>query len=93
VTLYDDWFYKNMASKREQIDKFWEERPEGMKICPNCWKIFDHAGHPVEGSWTCSPWCFDSHSSRHANELREDMNLDLMGPLLKKVAELFKDLE
>jgi len=89
--MLDEWFYRNMYAKQTQIDKFWEERPEGMKICPYCWKIFDHDGHPMKGSWTCSPWCFHSHSRMHANELVEDSKIDLMGPLIDKVLELFGD--
>ncbi len=62
--MIDEWFYKNYHKHREAIDKFWKERPEGMKLCPYCQNIFDTPGFPVEGSWTCTEWCFDATNFR-----------------------------
>ena len=70
--MFDEWFYKNYHKHREAIDKFWKERPKGMKLCPNCQNIFNTPGYPVEGSWTCNPACNATHNFRHSNEIAQD---------------------
>lgn len=62
--MIDDWFWKNYHANRDKIDKFWEERPKGMKLCPNCQNIFNTSGYPVEGSWTCNEICSIEHNMR-----------------------------
>ena len=63
--MIDVDFYKRMKANRPQIDKFWKERPKGLKLCPNCFLIFDTPGFPCVDSWSCSEWCFESTNIRH----------------------------
>lgn len=70
--MIDEWFYKNYHKHREAIDKFWKERPEGMKLCPYCQTMFSHPGYPGDGSWTCWKLCFDMHNIMHSNEIKQD---------------------
>lgn len=41
-----------------RIQKFWKERPKGLKLCPNCQIIFNTSGFPDKDSWSCSEMCF-----------------------------------
>lgn len=72
--MIDEYHIRRRQRYKDRIDKFWDERPEGYKLCPECFKIFNTDGFPVEGSWSCSEWCFESCNIRNPIITRDSIS-------------------